>query len=91
MRVARGVQNKVLEAMAMGKAVVTTPQGLEGIAATAGQHLLVAETAGDFVQATTAALDPALAKRLGEAARRRVVEAYSWPAQLQSFDRLLGL
>jgi len=48
---ARGIQNKVLEAMAMGKAVVTTAQAFEGVQAVAGEDIVVADGEEDFVRA----------------------------------------
>ena len=91
MRLARGVQNKVLEGMAMAKAVITTPQGLEGIAAQDGRHLLVAEQAEDIARQCCAAYDVAVAEHLGNSARQLVIERYSWEAALAKLDGLLGL
>ena len=48
LRLARGVQNKVLEAMAMAKPVVTTSAAIQGITAVDGNHLVVADKAADF-------------------------------------------
>jgi len=88
LRIARGIQNKILEAMAMAKTVVTTPQGLEGIAAQPGTHLMVAETADDFADAVLEAAGPTTAP-LGPLARRLMLEAYEWPTRLAGLDRLL--
>ncbi|RME68267.1 MAG: glycosyltransferase, partial [Alphaproteobacteria bacterium] len=91
MRVARGVQNKVLEAMAMGLPVVTTPAGLEGIDARAGEHLLVAADAGAFAQAVLDMLaDAKRAAAIGQAARARAVARYGWTATLAPLARWLG-
>ncbi len=88
-RIARGIQNKVLEAMAMAKPVVTTPQALEGIDAAAGLELIVApDRPADFAQAVLGAL--ADQAGIGPAARRRVVADYSWPARLAALDDLLA-
>jgi sugar transferase (PEP-CTERM/EpsH1 system associated) len=89
MRVARGIQNKVLEAMSMGRVTVTTDHGLEGIDALPGRDLLVANDATTFASTVVKVLaDPALAP-IGEAARGRVVSNYSWDDKLAAFDRLL--
>jgi sugar transferase (PEP-CTERM/EpsH1 system associated) len=88
MRMARGIQNKVLEGMAMAKPVVTTQQGLEGIHAEAGRHLLVADTAEDFARAVIDATTPAHSK-LGYYARRLMQQSYAWPARLALLDELL--
>ena len=91
LRLARGLQNKVLEAMAMGCAVVTTPQGLEGIDAQPGRDLLVASTAQRLAELVGGLLDdPAAARDLGVAARRRVVAGYGWDDKLAAFARLLS-
>ena len=90
LRVARGIQNKVLEAMAMGKAVVCTPQAHEGIRATSGRELVVAEGTDDFSAATIdLLLNQGKAGRLGLAARRCVEREYSWEDNLRLLDRIL--
>jgi glycosyltransferase involved in cell wall biosynthesis len=92
LRVARGIQNKVLEAMAMGKAVVCTPQAHEGIRATSGKELVVAEGADDFAAATIDLLvDQAKAGQLGVEARRCVEKVYSWEENLRLLDRILAV
>ena len=91
LRVARGIQNKVLEAMAMAKAVLVTPQALEGIEAEPGRELLLAQDAPQWIAAASAALagPPAALEALGRAARARVEAAYSWDARLAPLDRMI--
>ncbi len=87
-RTARGIQNKVLEGMAMAKPVVTTPQALEGIDAEPGRELIVApDRPADFAAAVLAQL--AQPNGIGPAARRRVIADYSWDARLAALDRLI--
>jgi sugar transferase (PEP-CTERM/EpsH1 system associated) len=90
MRIARGIQNKVLEAMAMGKPTVTTPQSLEGIEAIPGRDLLLAESPDEFVKHTITALTDPMAMKLGENARKLITSSYAWDAQLAAFDVLIG-
>lgn len=90
LRIARGIQNKVLEGMAMGKAVLATPQALEGIAAQADTEVLVAEDAGAQAETVLRLLrEPAVAASVGAAARRRVAADYAWGPNLARLDALL--
>lgn len=89
MRVARGIQNKVLEAMAMARPVIVTPEGLEGIHATPGSHVLLASDTADFAAAVLHAAASPDSADIGRAARTLVVEQYSWQAHMGKFDTLL--
>jgi sugar transferase (PEP-CTERM/EpsH1 system associated) len=92
LRIARGIQNKVLEAMAMARPVVASPAAFEGIEAEPGRHLLVAESAEAQAQAISGLLeDPARAEALGESARRRIEQVYRWEARLASLGDIVGL
>jgi sugar transferase (PEP-CTERM/EpsH1 system associated) len=85
--VARGIQNKVLEAMAMGRPVVASQPAFEGIEALPGRDLLVAD---DPVEAVTALLaDPDRRAEMGTAARRRMEIAYRWEARLAPLTEML--
>ncbi|CAN5425213.1 TIGR03087 family PEP-CTERM/XrtA system glycosyltransferase [soil metagenome] len=90
LRLARGVQNKVLEAMAMARPVVATTAAAQGI-----DHagtIQVGETVGEMAQAVIDLLAaPRKAAEQGKAARARVIEHYSWDAQLAPLDALLTL
>ena len=89
LRVARGIQNKVLEAMAMARSVLVTPQALEGIDAEPGRDLLLAADAGSFGAAAIAALaapEPAM----GTHARACVLAGYAWSSHLAKIDSLLA-
>jgi sugar transferase (PEP-CTERM/EpsH1 system associated) len=91
MRIARGIQNKVLEAMAMAKPVIVTSEALEGIDAAPTVEVLLADDAQAFAHsACQVAAKPADAATIGLAARRRVVAQYSWEGQLRGLDRLLA-
>ena len=89
LRIARGVQNKVLEGMAMARPVVATPEALEGIDAAPGREVAVAGDARGFALAVAAALGGRGAEAMGAAARRRVIEAYGWDPALARLDAAL--
>ncbi|MEJ5210374.1 MAG: TIGR03087 family PEP-CTERM/XrtA system glycosyltransferase [Burkholderiales bacterium] len=90
LRIARGIQNKVLEAMAMARATVVSPQALEGIRARPGEELLVADGAGEFLARCGELLDdPARAAEVGRRARARVLADYAWAVHLARVDALL--
>ena len=79
MRHGAGLQNKVLEAMALGRPVVTTSLAREGIDAVEDEHLVVADGAGAFADETTELLDSrADRRRLGAAAYDLVSSKYTW-------------
>ena len=89
LRIARGIQNKVLEAMAMARPVVASPEAYEGVRAIAGQDLLVAN--GAEAMATAVAL--VLAGRrpcMGAAARAAVLAGHDWKATLARLDEILA-
>lgn len=90
LRIARGIQNKVLEAMAMARPVVASTACAGPIAANLGEELLAAESAADYFDRIDELLaNRAHADNIGRAARRRVLEHYSWDAHLALIDRYL--
>ncbi len=92
LRLARGIQNKVLEAMAMGRPVVASADCAAPIEAQFGDELLVATDAPDFVRQVSSLLaDGERARAIGAAGRRRVVAGYSWMARLAGVDRHLDI
>ena len=89
MRIARGIQNKVLEAMAMAKPVIVTSGALEGIEAVPEREVLLADTAEAFAAAASRAADPTVGATLGKAARHCIVTRYDWEARLRQLDDVL--
>jgi polysaccharide biosynthesis protein PslH len=90
LRVARGIQNKVLEGMAMGRPVVVSAGAAEGILAANGIDFEVALDAEEFADKSLALMDDeSRSRRMGEAARARVIAAYSWSANLLPFASLV--
>ena len=88
LQIARGIQNKVLEAMAMAAGVVVTPQVREGLDRCRDDELLTAATPAAFADAVGRVLDGS-AGRIGARARARVVGDYAWRASLAALDRLI--
>lgn len=89
--IARGVQNKVLEAMAMARPVVLSPQAATGIAATDGEHFAIgADDAALIERIADIVGDAVSAQAMGAAARRYVVDHQSWPAALAGLPLLVG-
>ena len=90
LRVARGIQNKILEAMAMARPVVAARCCVAAIDALDGRELVGAESVTDYVNAVTRLLDdPHEADSMGAAGRQRVLTSYSWDAHLSRIDRFL--
>ena len=89
MRVGTGLQNKLLEAMAMQLPCVTTPLAHNALGGTPGQHLLVADSAPALADALANLLaDPAGAARLAAAGRTFVAETYDWAAATARLENL---
>ncbi len=79
LRIGGGTRLKILEAMAMGKAVVSTTIGAEGLDCTHGHDICLADTPGDMANAIMRLMDDAEERnRLGEAARKMVKNRYGW-------------
>lgn len=89
LRLARGVQNKVLEAMAMATPVLASPQAAEGIEARVGKELLVAASETEFVREAVRLLQGESASAIGVAGRARALASYAWEGSLSRFERLL--
>jgi polysaccharide biosynthesis protein PslH len=90
LRTARGIQNKVLEAMAMAKPVVASTAAAEGIVATDGTHYFVeADVTAEAARVVALLNDASKSRKIGESARAHVVEHYNWAGQLAPLDGLM--
>jgi polysaccharide biosynthesis protein PslH len=90
LRIARGIQNKVLEAMAMAKPVVASKAAAEGIDAKDKTHFRVAKSVSDEAKIVSELLSDVDARlRLGAAARAHVTAHYGWAGQLAALDRIM--
>jgi polysaccharide biosynthesis protein PslH len=87
LRLGGGTRLKIVEAMAMGKAIVSTTLGAEGIEAVAGRDLLVEDQPAAFADAVNRLLaQPDLAARIGQSARQLAVERYAWSGAAQALE-----
>lgn len=90
-RLARGVQNKVLQAFACALPVISTPMGAEGILCQADQDILIAATSEEFIaQANKLIVHPEISDTIGQSALRLIQNHYSWQSQLQPLVSLLS-
>jgi glycosyltransferase involved in cell wall biosynthesis len=90
LRSGSGTRIKIFEAMAMGKAVVSTSMGAEGLPVQHGKNIILADDPADFARQVVDLLrDPPHRQRLGQAARQLVVESYGWPAVAAYFDSIM--
>ena len=90
LQIARGVQNKVLEAMSCGRPVICSSAPLKGLAAEPGIHLLQADSAEEWVREITRVFeDPTLQQELGMAGSAFVQLNHSWDHCLSFLDRML--
>ena len=87
LRIGGGTRLKIFEALAMGKAVVSTRVGAEGLPIVPGEHFLQADSPADFTQAVVTLLkDPDRRRALGRAGRRLVEDRYSWNQVTRQFE-----
>ena len=90
-----GTNIKIMEAMAMGKAIVSTPAGINGLGLEAGQDVIVANSAGEIVRAIRELLEnPAGREAIGRQARLTVERRFDWDViaaeQKRMYEELLG-
>ena len=83
LRIGGGMRIKILNSMAMGKCVVSTSIGAEGIDAVDGKHIVLADSPGSFAGEICRILkNPAFAQKIGSAARKLTLGKYTWPIVL---------
>ena len=91
LRAGSGTRLKILEAMAMGKPVVTTTIGAEGLTTVDGRHLIIADEPAHFARAISSLLDSPEARRsIGTAARRFVEAHHDWRESAREFEQLIA-
>jgi len=90
MRLGAGIKNKILQAWAMGKAVVATPEALGGLEYEDQRNVFVARDPQSFAEAVIALLrDPQRAAALGAEARATIERLYTWKAKALEFENLM--
>jgi hypothetical protein len=90
LNIARGTQNKILEAMAMGVPVVTSPAGAGGVDAEHGAHFLVAGSPDDAAQCALRLMgDSTERARLARAGRERMLSHHDWSASMRRLDGIV--
>ena len=89
LRVARGIQNKILEAMAMARPVVASTAAASGVTATPGVDFETATDADEFSRKVLTVMRPETGDPIGARARERIVAGYSWHRNLSAFELLL--
>lgn len=91
LNIARGTQNKILEAMSMGVPVVTSSIAAGGVDAQAENHFLVSDTPQEYAQAIfRIAEDPAERQRLAVAGRERMLSHHAWPRSMERLDAIIA-
>jgi len=89
LRIGGGTRLKIMEAMALGKAIVSTSLGYEGYPVTSGQELVIADTPQDFARCVVELLGDARRRdKLGRAGRRFVEERYDWRAIVPRLEQI---
>jgi sugar transferase (PEP-CTERM/EpsH1 system associated) len=88
--IARGTQNKLLEAMAMGVPVVTSRIAAGGVDAEAGQHLLTADSPGEMAETILRVIESSGERaRLAQAGRERMLSRHSWSGSMRRLDGII--
>jgi polysaccharide biosynthesis protein PslH len=90
LRIGSGTRLKIFEAMSMGKAVISTTIGAEGLPVKHGEHLLIADDPQTFTKCVCELLsNPEKRIRMGEAARKLVGERFSWAQVTNELKQVL--
>jgi len=91
LNIARGTQNKILESMAMGVPVIASPLAAKGIDAIAGEHLLVADSTDEYVDAILYLFNNHIERqRLSIQGRARMLSHHDWEHSMQQLDVLIN-
>lgn len=90
LNIARGTQNKILEAMAMGVPVISSSIAAGGVDANSEEHFLVADTPAQYAEAILRLVEqPAERERLSRAGRERMLSHHAWPRSMERLDGII--
>jgi len=90
LNIARGTQNKILESMAMGVPVVTSPLAAGGVDAVPGEHLLVSRTPAEYAETILQLLDRPMDRRqFSCAGRQRILTHHRWETSMRKLDTII--
>ena len=90
LNIARGTQNKILEAMAMGVPVVASRVAAAGVDAVPGEHLLVASSPDEYAAAILSLMDDTSARaRFAAAGRDRMLSHHAWHRSMERLDGII--
>ncbi|MEE9355078.1 MAG: TIGR03087 family PEP-CTERM/XrtA system glycosyltransferase [Methylococcaceae bacterium] len=90
LRIARGIQNKVLEAMAMEKPVVVTPAAIEGIPISGQEDVIVAEQPDEFAKNVIKFMSGSNSPKISKANRAFIIDKFGWEACTDKLLTLIG-
>jgi polysaccharide biosynthesis protein PslH len=91
LRIVRGMQNKILESMAMGIPTVATSEAAKGVQVAPGKHLLVADRPKDFANEIIKVIEnTTLHKNLAEAGRRQIEQVHTWGCSMEILDTIVN-
>ena len=92
MQIGTGLQNKLLEAMAMQRPCITTDLANNALGARHGDEILVAENSNEWIELIVALLKNKVeCDRIAINGRNFVIDKYSWPAQIEKLTQIIGL
>ena len=89
LRIARGIQNKILEALSLGKIVVASPAAAEGLDVIPGKHIYVAKNSDEFFTNIMKILTTTDIDNMGDTARKYICDNYAWSKKLEKLTNII--
>lgn len=91
LRIARGIQNKILEAMAAGLPIVATPQATKGISCNGSEFLFIEDSPVKFAERTVSFVEKQLSSKAVEKRESFLKQNYDWEENLNKLEKLLNM